>query len=44
MTTDALNRLQDIISAAGELPRRVTLGELTKNDYAESVYREVFGA
>lgn len=44
MTEDSLNRLQDIISGAGELTRRVTLAELTKNDLAEAVYKEVFTA
>lgn len=42
MTADALDRLQTIVEGAGELPRRVTLAELTSNALAQSVYEEIF--
>ncbi len=42
MTEDSFARLQDIIDYAGELERRVALGELVNNDYSKKVYKEVY--
>ncbi len=42
MTEDSFTRLQDIIDYAGELERRVTLGELVDDTYAQKVYKEVY--
>ncbi len=43
MTADSLDRLQDIMSAAGELDKRVTLAQLADNTIAEQVYEAVTG-
>ncbi len=42
MTEDSFNRLQDIIENAGELERRVQMNELVNNDYAKTVYGEIY--
>lgn len=44
MTDDSLTRLQDIISSAGELTRRVTLNEIARNDLSAAAYKEIYGA
>lgn len=44
MTDDSLTRLQDIISSAGELTRRVTLNEISRDDLSSAAYREIYGA
>lgn len=44
MTDDSLTRLQDIISSAGELTRRVTLNEMARNDLSAAAYKEIYGA
>ena len=42
MTEDSFNRLQDIIENAGELPERVQMLELVNNDYAKTVFEEIY--
>ncbi len=42
MTENALNRLQDIIDNAGELPKRVEFNKLVDNTYAQAVYNEIY--
>ena len=42
MTEEGFTRLQDIIENAGELERRVALGELVDNSYADAAYRDVY--
>ena len=42
MTETAFNNLQDVMSNAGELSRRVSYTEITDNTYANSLYGEVF--
>ncbi len=42
MTETALDRLQDIIENAGELPRRVAFGELVDNTPAQAAYEEIY--
>ncbi len=42
MTKDALDRLQDIIENAGELPRRVGFDDLVSTEYAQQVYDEIY--
>lgn len=41
MTEDSLERLQNIITNAGELNKRVTLGELVDNSIAREVYDSI---
>lgn len=43
MTRSALNRLQDIIDNAGELPERVEFDDLVDTVYAQAAYDEVYG-
>ena len=43
MTRSALNRLQDIIDNAGELPERVEFDDLVDTVYAQAGYDEVYG-
>lgn len=42
MTADSFTRLQDIIENAGELTRRANLNELVDNQYAKTVYQEIY--
>ncbi len=43
MTRSALDRLQDIIDNAGELPERVEFDDLVDTVYAQAAYDEVYG-
>ena len=43
MTRSALDRLQDIIDNAGELPERVEFDDLFDTVYAQAAYDEVYG-
>ena len=42
MTEESLDRLQNVIENAGELSRRVALGELVDNAYATKVFNEIY--
>ena len=42
MTEDALDRLQDIIENAGELPQRVNFADLVTTEYAQEIYDDVY--
>ncbi len=42
MTEESFNRLQDIIENAGELDERAQMSALANNDYADSVYKEIY--
>jgi len=43
MTEDSLNRLQDVMTNAGELDKRVSLSTLADNSIANEVYNTVMG-
>ena len=43
MTRSALDRLQDIIDNAGELPERVEFDDLVDTVYAQAAYDAVYG-
>lgn len=43
MKEEAFNRLQDIMTSAGELDKRADFDKLVNNTYAGAVYTEVFG-
>ncbi|MGN1234725.1 MAG: ABC transporter substrate-binding protein [Christensenellaceae bacterium] len=43
MTEASLDRLQDIMESAGELPERVSYTALVDNTLAERAYRDVYG-
>ena len=42
MTESSFNRLQDIISNAGELSRRAAINELVNNTYAQEAYNQIY--
>ncbi len=43
MTEDSLNRLQEVMTLAGELDKKVTIDKLVNNTIAEEAYAAVYG-
>ncbi len=43
MTADALERLQSVMTAAGELGKKVNLNQLCDNTIAKEVYKKIYG-
>ena len=42
MTQESFERLQDVISNAGELTKRVNFTDLVNNNYAQKAYKDVY--